>query len=371
MRESQKQHESQTSEQRQAASAKDKRDAGGSKSTLKSAGSGAEAGDTGGSFLGTSQAAGAHGSGRAQLNPTLEVLSNDSNKHDEGHTTKAGKVAAANSANTGDGDATSGSSAMSSSSSGRGGGGGMSGGHFLSTQSMQKQLASLAQLHQSKGGLTIQQLAQVLNIPVEPSTTELLENLNMQLLLATAAKQAQQKEKEAPAGSADVPSTTWPHAGEDTPDKRDKLSQSQKGRSGAAGGMMHKPTGGKAEAQSTAATARQNFQKQSSNYASSNMSISDDSNSSLGYEDRKAWKKDDAALPGAGAGGNKNKVTDYLDRHSSSSSRNERAGYSEPTNRDQYAATQAPPVQNPPPSSSMSTRPLPNTGAPPYRHGNW
>ncbi|XP_038076229.1 cyclin-dependent kinase 13-like isoform X2 [Patiria miniata] len=55
------------------------------------------------------------------------------------------------------------------------------------SKSSEKQLAGLVSLLQSQSGLDVNKLAEALNVKVDRSTIKLLENLNMQLLLAAAA----------------------------------------------------------------------------------------------------------------------------------------------------------------------------------------
>lgn len=73
------------------------------------------------------------------------------------------------------------------------------------TASNQTQLSGLIQLLQSNPGLSISQLAKVLNVPLDPSTSTLLENLNLQLLVAAATKQAQGKLAQTESGLAGQP----------------------------------------------------------------------------------------------------------------------------------------------------------------------
>ncbi|XP_013391928.1 cyclin-dependent kinase 12 isoform X3 [Lingula anatina] len=72
------------------------------------------------------------------------------------------------------------------------------------SESVQSKLAGLAALLQTREGLSVAQLAQLLNVPLDGATSVLLENLNMQLLLAAAAKQAQEKPPPPPPEGADV-----------------------------------------------------------------------------------------------------------------------------------------------------------------------
>lgn len=66
-------------------------------------------------------------------------------------------------------------------------------GEKSTSETIQLELAGLASLLQNRETLNVSQLAQLLNVPLDPTTHTLLENLNMQLLLAAAAKQAQEK----------------------------------------------------------------------------------------------------------------------------------------------------------------------------------
>ncbi|KAG0415284.1 hypothetical protein HPB47_007560, partial [Ixodes persulcatus] len=61
----------------------------------------------------------------------------------------------------------------------------------VNSQQLQTNLNTITAAFQKHETLSIAQLAQLLNIKVDTSTRQLLENLNMQLLLAAAAKQAQ------------------------------------------------------------------------------------------------------------------------------------------------------------------------------------
>ncbi|XP_070565821.1 cyclin-dependent kinase 12-like [Ptychodera flava] len=69
------------------------------------------------------------------------------------------------------------------------------------------QLHSLIALLRSQPGLNTNQLAQLLNVKVDSSTTQLLENLNMQLLLAAAAAQAQAQTQKAEGEGIDFMAT--------------------------------------------------------------------------------------------------------------------------------------------------------------------
>lgn len=61
----------------------------------------------------------------------------------------------------------------------------------VNSQQLQTNLNTITAAFQKHETLSIAQLASLLNIKVDASTKQLLENLNMQLLLAAAAKQAQ------------------------------------------------------------------------------------------------------------------------------------------------------------------------------------
>lgn len=61
----------------------------------------------------------------------------------------------------------------------------------VNSQQLQTNLNTITAAFQKHETLSIAQLANLLNIKVDASTRQLLENLNMQLLLAAAAKQAQ------------------------------------------------------------------------------------------------------------------------------------------------------------------------------------
>ncbi|KAH6939456.1 hypothetical protein HPB50_018489 [Hyalomma asiaticum] len=61
----------------------------------------------------------------------------------------------------------------------------------VNSQQLQTNLNTITAAFQKHETLSIAQLASLLNIKVDASTRQLLENLNMQLLLAAAAKQAQ------------------------------------------------------------------------------------------------------------------------------------------------------------------------------------
>ncbi|XP_064648634.1 cyclin-dependent kinase 12-like isoform X2 [Lineus longissimus] len=71
---------------------------------------------------------------------------------------------------------------------------------------VQNQLESLGQLMQADSkGPSVSKLAQVLKVPVDTTTAQLLENLNQQLLLAAAVKNAQSQEKQMTSAASSKP----------------------------------------------------------------------------------------------------------------------------------------------------------------------